>query len=377
MKRTTALILGALGLFLAPPPPAPACSLCGGLQAPTFRLDAAQPSARMILYGPIRNNGTDTELAVEQVLRTDPALGGAKTLDLKRYVPVNDPKNPPHYLVFCDVDPKGGLDPYRGVPLTGKGASEYVKKVLALDPKDAAARLAFYFDYLENEDKAVAQDAFLEFARATDQEIGQASGKLSAERLRGWLKDEKTPPERLSLYAFLLGGCGGEADASFLRSMLNDDGERVVNAYDGFLGGYVQLRPKEGWELAETTLRDGRRPLPVRLAAVRTVRLYHNWKPKETREPVLRCLRGMLAQGELADVAVEDLRRWGVNDLTSDVLALYGKKGYDAPIMQRAIMRYAASREKDDEAARRFMAERRRAEPDLVKEVEESLQFEK
>ena len=29
------------------------------------------------------------------------------------------------------------------------------------------------------------------------------------------------------------------------------------------------------------------------------------------------------------------MRRWKAWDLTSDVLALYGKKGYDAPLMQR------------------------------------------
>ena len=83
----------------------------------------------------------------------------------------------------------------------------------------------------------------------------------------------------------------------------------------------------------------------------------------------------MLVQGELADLAVEDLRRWRMWDLTREVLNLYGKKGYDAPIMQRALVRYALSC--DDNAARSFLAERRSKEPDLVKEVEESLQYEK
>ena len=123
-------------------------------------------------------------------------------------------------------------------------------------------------------------------------------------------------------------------------------------------------------------LRDGRKPLPMRLAVVRTVRMYHGWQPKESRDNVLKCVAAMIAQGELADVAIEDLRRWQMWDLTPDILALYGKKGFDAPIMQRAIVRYALSC-KDDEAAKSSSAERRRYEPDLVKEVEESLQFEK
>ena len=91
---------------------------------------------------------------------------------------------------------------------------------------------------------------------------------------------------------------------------------------------------------------------------------------------MLKCLDAMMSQGELADIAVEDMRRWEVRDRTRDILALYGKKGYDAPLMQRAIVRYALCC-KDDNSARAFLDERRRAEPDLVKEVEESLQFEK
>jgi hypothetical protein len=105
------------------------------------------------------------------------------------------------------------------------------------------------------------------------------------------------------------------------------------------------------------------------------VRMYHGWKPKESRDDVLKSLAAMVAQGELADVAIEDLRRWHMWDLTPDVLALYGKKGFDAPIMQRTIVRYGLSCK--EETAAKFIAERRRGEPELVKEVEDSLQFEK
>jgi len=329
----------------------------------------------MLLFGPIQNvrGATSTELTIEAALRSDPIIARKKVLDLGRYLPA-DAKNPPRFLVFCDVI-KDKVDAYRGIPIRSAEGLEYVKKALALNPKDAAGNLDFYFRYLEHPDKEIAFDAFLEFVRANDQQIGQASGKLSAEKLRGWLKDPQTPPERLSLYAFLLGGCGSDADAAFLATQLKDDGERTVNAYDGYLGGYIHLRPREGWEKVVSVLRDGRKPLPVRLAVVRTVRMYHGWKPKESRDDVLKSLAAMIGQGELADIAIEDLRRWHMWDLTPDVLALYGKKGFDAPIMQRAIVRYGLSCK--DETAAKFIAERRRSEPELVKEVEESLQFEK
>jgi hypothetical protein len=359
------------------PCPAAACSLCGGAlqQSPTLRQEAAQPNARMILFGAIQNvrGASSTELTIEAVLRSDPILAGKKTLNLGRYLPA-DAKNPPRYLVFCDVI-KDKVDAYRGVPIRSAEGLDYMKKVLALDAKNPAGNLDFYFHYLEHPDKEIAFDAFLEFARANDQQTGQASAKLSPEKLRGWLKDPQTPPERLSLYAFLLGGCGGDADAAFLESKLKDDDERTINAYDGYLGGYVHLRPRDGWDKVTSVLRDGRKPLPMRLAVVRTVRMYHGWKPKESRDDVLKSLAAMIAQGELADVAIEDLRRWKMWDLTPDVLALYGKKGFDAPIMQRAILRYGLSC--TEETAAKFIAERRRYEPEVVKEVEDSLQFEK
>jgi len=378
MSRRTLMVPPVLCLLALLPRPAPACSLCGGSlqQAPTLRQEAAQPTARMILFGTVQNarGAATSELTVESVLRSDPVLAGKTVLDLGRYLPVSDPKNPPRFLVFCDVI-KDKVDAYRGVPIRGAEGLDYFKKALALDPKDPGDNLDFYFRYLENPDKEIAFDAYLEFARANDKQLGQASAKLSAEKLRGWLKDPQTPSERLSMYAFLLGGCGGDVDADFLAKQLNDDGDRTVNAYDGYLGGYIHLRPREGWEKAFEVLRDGRKPLPMRLAVIRMVRLYHGWQLKESRENVLRSEAALIAQGELADVAIEDLRRWQTWDLTPDVLALYGKKGFDAPIMQRAIVRYALSC--DDDAAKKFTAEHRRAEPDLVKEVEDSLQFEK
>jgi hypothetical protein len=108
---------------------------------------------------------------------------------------------------------------------------------------------------------------------------------------------------------------------------------------------------------------------------LRTLRFYHGWKPDETRAQVLRGLAVALPEGDLADLAVEDLRRWQAWDLTADVLALYARKSHSAPIMRRAILRYALCCPRPEAAT--FLADRRREDPALVKDVEESLQFEK
>lgn len=377
MSRWMVALVLSGAVLAALPCPAPSCSLCGNYQSPTFREEARLPSSRLILAGTLQNprvgpGGTGmTELHISSVLRKDDWLAGRKVVEVPHYLAVNDAKNPPRFLVFCDVF-KNNFDPYRGIPIKGEETVEYVKKAIALDPKDRVHNLTFFFNYLENDDPEVARDAFAEFAKATDAEIGRVAPKLSADKLRAWLKNPQTPPERLSVYAVMLGACGVPADAEFLAGLLNDGTARSAAAYDGLLAGYIHLRPREGWRLAVDTLRDGKRNLQARLMVLRTLRFYHGSQPVESRPKIVEAMKAVLDQGELADVAVEDLRRWQIWDLTPAVLPLYGKKGFDAPIMQRAIVRYALSC-KDRDDAKAFVAERRKAEADLIQEVEESL----
>ena len=383
MKVRWSILALPARVLLSPARPAPACSLCGAAlkQAPTFRQEAALPGARLILYGTAQNpklkaDGTGvTELHVKAVLRDDPARRKREVLELARYLPVSDPKSPPQYIVFCDVA-KDRLDPYRGLPVKSAAAAEYLKKALTLGEKDPVGNLLFYFRYLDDPDPEVSRDAFLEFAKSTDPQIARAAPKLDPEKLRAWLKDPKTPADRLGVYALLLGACGKDSDAGLLRSLLDSDEERYLNAYDGLLAGYIHLRPRQGWALAFATVRDGRKSLTARLAVLRTLRYYQAAQPKESRVNVLKGMEAVLAQGELADLAVEDLRRWEVWDLTREVLNLYGKKGYDGPLMRRALVRYALCCKPTRESAD-FLAKRRADEPDLVKEVEEGLKLER
>ncbi|HZT82967.1 MAG TPA: hypothetical protein VFA26_22245 [Gemmataceae bacterium] len=378
MPRRTWLAVPALLLAAVP---AAACSLClSAQQSLSFRQEA--PNARMIVYGTVLRSelGSDgkptAEFRIDGVVKNDPFLNGKKTLTLPRYLPVVNKNDPPRYLVFCDVF-KDKVDAYRGVPVQSAAAVEYLKGALALDPKDRTRCLQYYFNYLEHPDKKIAEDAFLEFAQSNDQEVGQAAAKLSPAKLRGWLRSKETADYRLGLYAFLLGACGTAEDAAWFREQLRKDplDERTLKAFDGLLGGYIHLRPNEGWDLALQILRDSRKPFPVRFAALRTVRFYHGWKPDETKAKVRSALAALLPQGDIADLAIEDLRRWQLWDLTGDVLALYGQKGFDAPIMKRTIVRYAIACPRPE--AQRFVQERRQQEPDLVRDVEESLQFDR
>ncbi len=383
-KRTLlALLLAVL------PSPALACSLCANIrQTPTFRQEARSKTARLVLLGTLsdpRLKGSTpgagvTTFHVTAALKVDPTLEAkhrkkaGDAIELPLYVPVPDPKKPPRLLIFCDVF-QDRYDPYRGVPVNSEQAADYMKGALALDPGDVTTSLLFFFRYLENADREIAQDAFMEFAKATDAEIGKLTGKLDASRLRKWLKDESTRPERLGLYSYLLSASGDQEDANLLKAMLDRPTERTSNAYDGILGGYIHLRPKEGWQLAISLLANGKVDVSLRLSIVRTLRFYHALNNKAHQEPIVKALETILAQGELADLAIEDLRRWQMWEQTRAVLGLWSRKGLDAPVMKRAILRYALSSPRPE--ARQFVAQQRKVDPDLVSEVEDGLKFEK
>ena len=374
MLRWMLLTVAVLALF-AVPTPTPACSLCANQQqVPTFRQEAAQPNARMILYGTFQNpQASGTEFHIETVLRSDKFIEGKKVVIVPKYIPSEKDAKP--FLLFADVF-KDNLDAYRGVPIKTAEGVEYIKRVLKLDPKNPTENLEFFFKYLDSADKEVSNDAFMEFVKASDVQIGAVAKKLPADKLRTWLKDKETPPERVGLYSFLLGACGNQDDAKLLAEMLHNNSERTTKAFDGILAGYINLRPKEGWDLALTTLADDKQSFEVRLGVVRMMRFCYLARPKESKEQVLKGMASMLVRSDLADVAIEDLRRLKIYELTPEVIGLYGKKGYEGQLMRETIIRYALSC-KDDAAALKFLAQRRQAEPELVRDVEDAMRFEK
>jgi hypothetical protein len=359
--------------------PVLACTFCdGNLRAKqTLRMHFAQ--AKAVLYGQLKNPRFDrqtdegfTDLQIASVMKDDAARGGRAVIVLRTYLPVVG-NTPPDYLVFCNVA-NGALEPTYGIPATSAIVA-YLKDAAKLDDADPAARLAFFFKHLDSPDATIAADAFHEFARAQDADILKAAKHIDPAKIRKLIADASTPVERLGVFAFLLGVSGGPADAAFLGRMLSEDplSERATAAFGGLLAGYILLAPKEGWTFAAAVLADSKRPYSIRLSAIGTVRFLQATRTAECKAEVLKCCAVLLPHGDLADQAIEDLRRWGYWDLTSDVLAQFGKPTHSAPIVRRAILRYALSAPGDE--ARRFVAAVRLSDPKLVKSVEEMLEL--
>ena len=121
---------------------------------------------------------------------------------------------------------------------------------------------------------------------------------------------------------------------------------------------------------AATVLGDAKRPYAERLSTVSTVRFLQASRP-ESKADVLKCCAALLPHGDLADQAIEDLRRWGWWDLSADVFALFGKPSHAAPIVRRSIVRYALSCPKPE--AKAFLDAARTSDGKLVKSVEDMM----
>jgi len=221
----------------------------------------------------------------------------------------------------------------------------------------------------------VAADAFLEFAKASDQEIGAVGPRLDPAQLRTLLSDPKTPAERLGLFAFLLGACGNKNDADSLAALIDKADDRTTSALSGLLGGLIEMRPEDGWRRTLSILEDPKRPYQDKLAALRTILFFQVYRPKDYRKSILTGMAAVVARGDMADMAVEDLRRWHWWDLTKHVLGQYDKPTHGAPLVKNAILRYALTCPDADAAA--FVRAVEAKDPAAVREVRESLEFER
>ena len=366
--------LGCLILCLALPYPAPACSLCGSLSSSRSIIYEYQ-EASMVAYGALANprlgidgKGT-TEFHIEKIVKTDPSSSLAKKLILAQYLPVLDPKTPPRWVMFFHAT-KDGPVPYWGRELPSPAALEFASGVLQHSAKPDAM-LLFASKHFDDADSTVADESFLMFAKADDKTVARVANHISPVSLRKLTKSPSIEPERLSMFAYLLGACGNADDAELLRSLLLAKSSRHYKAYEGILAGYITLRPKEGWAFTEQHIADPKTEFLVRYAAMRTLRFFYNARPEETGTQVMRGWSLALKQPDVADVAINDLRKFKRWEFTREVLKLYDLPGSQSPIVRGSIERYAIACPLAE--ARPLVEQLRKKNPDLVKELEADL----
>ena len=374
-SRRAALVLLML---VAVPCSGRGIGLCMPLPRPPSLRETAE-GAKLIVYGSMANPrqgkaGPSTDCLIARVIRPHRLLGDKKVLRVPCYIEVANPKNLPTLVIFCDID-NGKLDPYRGVQAS-PAVVDYLRGLLARNANDVQ-RLLYCFDFIEHADPVIAADALLEFQTVSLRELGQAARQLPPAKLRVWLKNPKTSPDRLVLYSFLLGHCGKPADKSLVRGTLERLRKKEAPGnFDWALVGYTLLAPREGWTYARDLMGKPANDFMVRYAGLRAARFFCTTRPDVIgKRSVLEAVRLLLDQSDLADLAIEDFRHWRHWDYTAQILALHVKFKDACPAVRRAILRYALRCPGPEAAA--FLADRRKDAAEMVEEQKEVLGLEK
>ena len=372
----------AVLLLAAASAPAPACPFCS-MQGQTLAGEVA--GADMVLFGSLTNAndaGQTTDLVLDAVVKKNDVLdslektvGGKKAVTLPKYLPP-EVAGQNKFLVFCNVFKKE-IDPYRGMAINpGSDMVDYLQHVQEQKDKKPGERLTFFFKYLDNIDPEIAMDAFKEYANAPYGDYKDMAKDLPAEKIAGWLRDPSTPGYRIGLYGSLLGHCGKEEDAKLLRSLVEDPTRKLSSGLDGVLAGYIMIDPKGGWEYTKTLMKDPGKEFLLRYAALRTVRFLHAYRPELVKPAeLIKGIAPLLNQNDIADLAIDDLRKWGCADMTDRVLELQNSEVYRTPVVRRAVLRFALSFP-DVAADKAFVEQQRQADPQAVADVEELLKLE-
>ena len=404
MTRQLSLALAAILAWSAGN--ARACPFCS---ATGQSLTGEVAQSDFIVLGTMTNSRRDpngdfqkgtTDLVIETVVKPHEYLAGKSVLPIPRFIPA-DPKNPgAKFLVFCSLYsrpqdlakaavlstlPMGNndlvqVDAVRGDPVApGSKIADYLKGAFTVRAQDEVTKLRYFFGYLDSPDILISTDAMNEFALSDYPEVRKAGPKLDARKLRGWLADPTTMVSKIGLYGLLLGHCGEAADAASLRQLLDAPDARFASGRDGLLAGYTLLNPGEGYQYILKAAQSADAEFQSRYAALKALRFFHDYRPDVVSQgQVLAGIKAIVEQPDMADLPIEDLRKWKAWDMTDYILSFADKPGHaKIPITRRAILRFALSAPAEQKAAKAYVERVRKEDPERVSYVEQTLEDER
>lgn len=266
------------------------------------------------------------------------------------------------------------------VVLVDELAYAYVARAPSLR-EETAARLRYFVKYLEHGDPLVAEDAYLEFAHASYDEVKQIAGDLDAAKIRGWLAGESVPPERKGFYGLALGLArepheASQSNVEFLRSMIDQAaaGSGFQSGLDGILGGYLVAAKEQALEdIDRRFLADADANVGHVRHAMNALRFAYEFARDVPPEQLRESLRHLLARPEFAAETITDLARWEDWDSLPTIAALYGNAKHDERPTKRAIIGYLLACPSKE--AKSHLERIRAADPTTVEEAEKSLEL--
>ncbi len=240
-------------------------------------------------------------------------------------------------------------------------------------------RLEYFVKFLESADQLVSNDAYGEFANAPYEDIVKIKHKLDRVKVGKWLTNPDTLPNRLALYALLLGLCGNEEDSRMMLAKINQPAAGFPLGLDGLISGYLVLAGEKGLDaIDKSKLQNKQAVFSEIYAAAQALRFMWTYGDGRISQDRLRqSMRGLLDNPDLADLVIADLARWEDWSVLDRLMKAYGKGDYSQPAVKRAVVRYmivaSKANGKSSEQAKANLAKLRQQDPEMVRSAERYL----
>lgn len=318
-----------------------ACPFCAAA-SPTLtdrmKVGSIVVLARYVEPGPQR--GRPAREAIFEVVRV---LAGASDLGgLTHFgAPFHEQEAPDAAARFLLV----GVDPpdiYWSPPIrVSERAIAYLGKLNEAPPK-GPERLAYFQDYLRDEDPVVSQDAYDEFAKATYPELKAARTHFERETLLAWIADPAVSDNRRRLFLTMLGVCGRQEDAAMLEERIFRQRTEVDVSLDAAIACYLTLRQAPGVDaIEEKIIQDKAASFADVNAAVLAIRFHGQDEQVIPRPRLAAALRSVLvSQPKLADLVIPDLARWEDWSVLPELVRLFKESDEKTQYLRVPIVNY-------------------------------------
>ncbi|MBI2824109.1 MAG: hypothetical protein HYX69_05370 [Planctomycetia bacterium] len=350
------------------PTGATACPFCSAVSmtlAEELKASDAAVIARLVDRPPVADPSGATgapaksTFEIVKVLKGDKLLAGKKKIEILFF----GTQEPGTQFLLYGVDPK---DLAWGTPtaMTDRGI-EYMEKIATL--ADAPAeRLAFFQEYLEDEDPLLSGDAYSEFAKAPYADVALLKGRMHHDRLLRWVQDAKVSPSRRGLYFTMIGICGEPEDVPMLEELIRNDDRQTRTALNAMIAAYLTLKGPDGMPLVEDLfLKNDKSEYLDTYSAIVALRFLGQETTIVPKERLVEALKHMLDRPQLADLVISDLARWQDWSAMDKLVALFKNANEESSWVRVPVVQYL--RACPDPKAKEYIDELAKIDPDAVK----------
>ncbi len=326
---------------------AEACPFCDVVGRP---LAARRDAANVVAIGEADGAAVESDAVIRQPFVVRSVIRGQDVV-VDKVVPARVPGRVGGTAMLL-----GEHDRVEGLGFEAVAADEMLLGYIATAPAveaPAAERLRWFARFLEHSDRAIAEDAFMEFGLAPYSDVVAAADALDGRKLRGWLDEPGIDQRRRGFYGLACGiaatrarDAGDMTEANALLAAL----ERVVatpaddfrSGYDGLLGGLLVAKGEAAIDTMATLglLAKDTRAGDAR-HALAALRFAQEFLAESIPRPLVADAAARLVSNPAvaADVVI-DLARYEHWSSADDVATLWNTLGQDDPLVRRSVAGY-------------------------------------